>query len=71
MPRKVSPKLYQIWHVGKQVYPLIDIITVIPEYRNDVISTDVEKLQRVCDHYNRIGYDDARYEIRELCYDPA
>ncbi len=57
--------LYEIWHVGKETYPLERILSVIVEYRDQIISTNYEKLKITCDHYNRIQYDDAYYEIRE------
>lgn len=57
-------KLYEIWHVGRQTYPLERIISVITYHRDEIISTNLAKLQNVCDKLNLCKDEDEYYEIR-------
>jgi len=58
-------KLYKIWHIGKNTYPLEQILIILTLYRDEVISTDLNKLQKVCNKLNYCKDDDEYYEIRE------
>lgn len=56
--------LYRIWHVGKHTYPLEQVISVLIYYRDEVVSIDQAKLQKLCDHLNFCKDDDESYEVR-------
>ena len=65
--------LYKIWHVSldadpkKQqyhTYPLEHILSVIIHYRDQVISSNYDKLKPICDYYNRIKDSNEYFEIR-------
>ena len=58
-------KLYKIWHVGKQTYPLDYVLSALIYYRDEVISTDYAKLKKLCDKLNFMKDDDEYFEIRE------
>jgi hypothetical protein len=58
-------KLYKIWHVGAQTYPLEKVLSALTLYRDEVISTDTIKLQLICDRLNCCKDADEYFEIRE------
>lgn len=57
--------LYEIWHIGHQTYPLERILSVITYYRDEIISTNLAKLEKVCARLNLCKDEDEHYEIRE------
>lgn len=57
-------ELYKIWHIGKHTYPLENILSVLIHDREDVISIDYNKLQKVCNRLNVCRDDDEHYEVR-------
>ncbi|RJQ24598.1 hypothetical protein C4577_07455 [Candidatus Parcubacteria bacterium] len=59
-------KLYEIWYVGYTSYPMLKTITVTNYQRNQLISTNRDKLQDECDYLNHICDADEYYEIREV-----
>jgi hypothetical protein len=58
-------KLYKIWQTKRTPYALVDVITVLIYYRDEVISTNLSKLQKLCDHLNFIAAEDEHYEVLE------
>ena len=61
-------KLYEIWYIGSREIPVKDMLSVFPFYRDEVISTNLEKIQITLDRLNLTCYEDDkyRYEIREI-----
>lgn len=59
-------QLYEIWYVGTRTYRLQDVLTVLRLYRNEVVSNNHAKLQKVCDRLNVTKSDDEHYEIRPV-----
>ncbi len=59
-------KLYKLWYTspsGKK-YAIVDVIQGFPLlYRNDVVSTDLNHIQNVCDKLNRTRCEDEFYEV--------
>lgn len=59
-------KLYKIWQISDRwSYPLVDVITATIYYRDEVVSIDLPKLQRLCNYLNRIADDNVHYEVRQ------
>lgn len=63
-----TKRLYQIWQVKESpyAYALVDVITALVYTRDQVISTDYEKLQKLCDRLNFMAGEDERYEVRDV-----
>jgi hypothetical protein len=60
-------KLYEIWHVTDRIcYVLKKYLSVLPWTRDEVISTDLEKLRRNCQRMNACACEDEEYIIREV-----
>ncbi len=57
--------LYEIWQTKRTPYALVDVLSALIYYRDEVISTDLPKLQRLCDRLNFMAGEDEHYEIRE------
>jgi len=57
--------LYKIWQTKGTPYSLVSVIGGTPYYRDQVISTDKQKLQILVDSLNRTAYEDRHYEILE------
>jgi hypothetical protein len=52
-------------------YPLTQILDVVHYAREDVISTDLAKLQEFCTYLNEMADEDEHYDIREEKYEPV
>lgn len=59
--------IFEVWYIGPEYeYPLLDVVTAILEYRNEVINIDRKVVEATCDRRNFLACEDERYEIREL-----
>jgi hypothetical protein len=59
-------KLYKIWRITETTaYPFVDVVSVTIWYRNDLVSTDKDRLETLCHYLNFISTEDVRYEVRE------
>jgi hypothetical protein len=56
--------LYKIWwtYKGKK-YAMVDVISATIYYRHQLVSTDYDRLKRLCDHLNFIACEDESYEV--------
>ena len=51
---------------GTWSYPLVNVISTYPYlYRDDVVSTDQEKIRRQCDYLNEMADSGIHHEVRE------
>lgn len=66
-------KLYKIWCIrhpdnsgyDRSPYALEQVISVLLYYRDEVVSTNYDKLKLLCDRLNFMAGTDEHYEIRE------
>ncbi len=64
LPNDKVVNLYEIWQTKKRPYALVDVISALIYYRDELVSIDYAKLDKLTTYLNEIADEDQHYEIR-------